>query len=33
MKTKNIKRIMSFSLAACMVLSLAGCGGKSEKRN
>ncbi|MDO4677571.1 MAG: extracellular solute-binding protein [Blautia sp.] len=32
MKTKNIKRIMSFSLAACMVLSLAGCGGKSEKK-
>lgn len=33
MKTKNIKRIMSFSLAACMVLSLAGCGGKSEKKD
>lgn len=32
MKTKKIKRIMSFSLAACMVLSLAGCGGKSEKK-
>lgn len=32
MKTKNIKRIMSFSLVACMVLSLAGCGGKSEKK-
>ena len=32
MKTKNIKRIMSFSLAACMVVSLAGCGGKSEKK-
>lgn len=32
MKTKNIKRIMSFSLAACMVLSLAGCGGKSKKK-
>lgn len=32
MKAKKIKRIMSFSLAACMVLSLAGCGGKSEKK-
>lgn len=32
MKAKNIKRIMSFSLAACMVFSLSACGGKSEKK-
>ena len=32
MKAKNIKRIMSFSLAACMVFSLTACGGKGEKK-
>ena len=32
MKAKNIKRIMSLSLAACMVFSLSACGGKSEKK-
>lgn len=32
MKAKNIKRIMSFSLVACMVFSLTACGGKDEKK-
>lgn len=32
MKAKNIKRIISFSLAACMVFSLTACGDKDEKK-